>query len=161
VVREIQTICIISNFEQNVQRLNSRTKQETDRSKDKQHRNLISTCAKLIHLTLCSNRRRRSSRRRATVHGRRQEKGHVGLHQSQQMVLFATIKLAPQICRQSSTCRTDSTYNTKRHSRHANLQVTGRRGRSGLRGSLAQPALDGEDHGCPADHLVAGEDLGV
>ena len=51
------------------------------------------------------------------------------------------------------------TYNTERHSRHADLQVTGRGGVGGLRGRLAEPALDGEDDGCPADHLVAGEDL--
>ena len=28
-----------------------------------------------------------------------------------------------------------------------------------MRGRLAQPALDGEDDGRPADHFVAGEDL--
>ena len=28
-----------------------------------------------------------------------------------------------------------------------------------MRGRLAEPALDGEDDGRPADHLVAGEDL--
>ena len=52
-----------------------------------------------------------------------------------------------------------NTHNTKRHRRHADLQVTGRGGRGGLRGSLGQPALDGEDDGRPADHLVACEDL--
>jgi hypothetical protein len=39
------------------------------------------------------------------------------------------------------------------------LQVAGSGGGGGLRGRLAQPALDGEDDGCPADHFVAGEDL--
>jgi hypothetical protein len=51
------------------------------------------------------------------------------------------------------------TYNTKRHGRHADLQVTRRGGGGGLRRRLAEPALDGEDDGRPADHLVAGEDL--
>ena len=55
--------------------------------------------------------------------------------------------------------RDRDTYNTKRHSRHADLQVTRRGGGSGLRGRLAEPAVDGEDDGRPADHLVAGEDL--
>jgi hypothetical protein len=52
-----------------------------------------------------------------------------------------------------------STHNTKRHRRHTDLQVTRRGSRSGLRGRLGQPALDGEDDGGPADHLVAGENL--
>ena len=39
------------------------------------------------------------------------------------------------------------------------MQVAGSGGGGGLRGRLAQPALDGEDDGRPADHLVAGEDL--
>jgi hypothetical protein len=48
----------------------------------------------------------------------------------------------------------------QRHGGHSDLQVGWGGGGGGLRGRLAQPALDGEDDGCPADHFVAGEDLG-
>ena len=54
---------------------------------------------------------------------------------------------------------TRNTYNTKRHGSHADLQVTRSSGGGGLRGCLAEPALDGEYDGRPADHLVAGENL--
>lgn len=47
----------------------------------------------------------------------------------------------------------------QRHGGHSDLQVGWGGGGGGLRGRLAQPALDGEDDGCPADHFVAGEDL--
>lgn len=52
-----------------------------------------------------------------------------------------------------------STYNAERHGRHADLHVGRRGGGGGGSGRLAQPALDGEDDGRPADHFVAGEDL--
>jgi hypothetical protein len=80
--------------------------------------------------SLRSNRRRRPSRRRRTTSVH-------GRGQKQRHVGHA-----------------------QRHGGHSDLQVGWGGGGGGLRGRLAQPALDGEDDGCPADHFVAGEDLG-